>query len=102
MTGFDPDEWQDTVREPQPHDNVPVAVTYLQALKCSALVDAYVQGHLGYEDDVRMVALFWRAVAARTVHGPHMVMRPSVEDAWAQIDAAPWPLSGPPRPQPDA
>lgn len=32
MNRFDTDAWQHTVREPQPHDDVPVTVTYLHAL----------------------------------------------------------------------
>lgn len=102
MSGFDPDDWQETVRSPQPDDETPVGVTYYQALKCAAIVDAFALGHIGYLEDARMVARFLQAAAAAAVHPGHLAMRPSLEETWEQIDRAPWPLPGPPRAQPDA
>lgn len=101
MSGFDPDAWQDMLRTPNPDDDVPITMTYHQALKCAALVDAFVQGHEGYRDEVRMVGAFLRAAAFGVGRGApaRIRIRPSVEDAWAVIDAAPWPRSGPPRDQ---
>lgn len=100
MTHFDPDERQQVIADPQPDDRKLVLMTYLQALKCAAVIDAATDGHEAYQDALALVNAFLRAVAVEGVRGAG-VIRPSSQEAWRVLDELPWPVSGPPRSQPD-
>ena len=97
----DPAERQDIINEPQEHDNDSVAITYIQAMKCAAIAGALARGHVGYADAGMAVEKFLQATAFDVIFGTGVMPLDSAAEAWAEIQAAPWPAAGAPREQPE-
>lgn len=100
MADFDPDERQRIILTPQAGDNAPVAITHLQAMRCAAVVQAVMDGHVGYETSARDVVRFLQIAAIEADDGEGVVDQTAAE-VWAKIEELPWPPAGPPQPQQD-
>ena len=94
-------EWfQETVSQPQAGDDAPVQLTRRQAQKISAIMGAVCRGQDAYLDALR--AASWFLDCAQLEADPHPHARTSITaaEAWARVDAYPWPRPGGPRTQP--
>jgi hypothetical protein len=101
MSQHDPTvNWQKAVHERQPDDDVLVPLTRFQAQKCAVIVDAVASGHDGYRAALTDICDFLQALALESGRIPARGAVPSAQ-VWERVDAWPWPLVGPPRPQPE-
>jgi hypothetical protein len=93
----DPSEaHQRQLNAPLPCDDTPVQLTVYEAEKCQAIINAYLDGLLGYQEGVRRVA-YLLSIRALTAGGiPH-----NATDPWPFINDLPWPPPAGRRPQPD-
>jgi hypothetical protein len=99
MSTPDTDEIQRKIKKPQAIDNAPTAITHIQAMKCAAIIGAILDGHDGFKEVGGTVIKFLQAAAIEANGGEPM--HPTSRESWSIIDAAVWPRSGRPRPQPD-
>jgi hypothetical protein len=97
VSAIDPDEIDRWKREPQKWDDDPVPITHLQMLKIANIVDAAGKGHVGYLDELGWVSQLLQLRVMEVAGKPHLAK--AREEAWARLDALPWPPEGPPKPQ---
>ena len=94
----DPEEREKLIRQSQPQDDDPVAMTHIQAMKCAAIVEAFLDGQELLGPSVEDVVMFLRAAAMEGSHG-RGVMKPSTTEMWAALDELPWPPPGKSKPE---
>lgn len=100
--GFDPamGEWYQDAVASLPGDELPVAITVLQASKLAAIIAAGRRGHIAYQNATRTVVDFLEALALEAKHGLVDVrLSRSAAQLWTELDELPWPIAGPPQPQ---
>ena len=90
-------EWyQRTVDGPRQGDDDPVVLTVRQAQKIAAIMDAVAHGYSSYVDALRAANWFLDCVVAEARPGrAHTSM--TAAEAWARVDASPWPRPGAPK-----
>lgn len=88
-------------RQPLDGDTNPAKLTAVQAQKCAAVLEAYIDGQTLYEDAVNTVAQFLKAAALEGALGRSGFSRPSASALWQHLDALGWPRHGGSQSQPD-
>jgi len=92
------EQYQAAVDARRPDDDAPVQISSRQALKLAAIMDAVAAGHVGFTDALRAGAWFLQCANAESPHvGDRMRMSMTAEEAWARVEAYPWPRGGAPR-----
>ena len=91
---------QHILNQPQPHDDLPIAIPAKRLMKVAAILDATLQGHELYRASAYRCLQYLRVEETEQVHGIGVIQPPARELA-AEIDRMPWPAPGPPRAQPD-
>lgn len=90
-------EWfQRTVDGPRHGDDDPVALTVRQAQKIAAIMGAVARGYSGYVDALREASWFLDCVVAEA-RPERMHASTTAAEAWARVDAWPWPRPGDPK-----
>lgn len=96
----DPDERQRQLDESVTGEETPIAVTAYQAQKCASVIEAALDGQIGYNVPAETVLLFLRAAAMEAAFEVGCIY-PTSDSLWASLRDLPWPPPGGPRPQPD-
>lgn len=82
-------------------DTNPAKLTAVQAQKCAAILEAYIDGQTLYKDAVNTVAQFLKAAALEGSLGRGGFSRPSTSALWEHLDVLGWPRHGGSQSQPD-
>ncbi len=90
-------EWfQKTVNGSHEGDNAIVVVTVRQAQKITAIMGAVLRGHSAYNEALRDASWLLDCAVVEANPGPAQTSLTAVE-AWARVEAWPWPRPGGPR-----
>lgn len=93
------DNYQEILDQRTDDDQNSPNLSIYQLQKCTAILQAFVDGHHIYAEGILQVVLRFLHVASIEGLDAPLLTKPSSEELWRQLESLPWPPLGGPQPK---